>query len=207
MCIRDSTVTCPNPACRAEMPLVRQWWLANTGSRKIALKPVVDREAKRIEFEVVNLGREQRNDFDPNEGTSSRGHAECLVCGQIAHVETIRDEGAIGRMSEMPLAVIFEQTNVGKGYRLFATQDAALFREAKTLLASTNDKAPDEPLPPIGTLGFRVQRYGLTRWGDLFNTRQLLALLTFSGRVRAAYETMVTEGMETGRAKAVATYL
>lgn len=67
-------------------------------------------------------------------------------------------------------------------------------------------KAPDEPLPPIGTLGFRVQRYGLTRWGDLFNTRQLLALLTFSGHVRLP-ETMVTEGMETGRAKAVATSL
>ena len=25
------TVRCPNPTCRAEMPLVRQWWLANTG--------------------------------------------------------------------------------------------------------------------------------------------------------------------------------
>ncbi|MFQ5614546.1 MAG: DUF1156 domain-containing protein, partial [Anaerolineae bacterium] len=33
------TVTCPNPGCRAEMPLVRQWWLARTSKRKIALKP------------------------------------------------------------------------------------------------------------------------------------------------------------------------
>ena len=29
--VGQHTVTCPNPACRAEMPLVRQWWLANTG--------------------------------------------------------------------------------------------------------------------------------------------------------------------------------
>jgi len=37
---------------------------------------------------------------------------------------------------------------------------------------------PDEPLPPTGTLGFRVQRYGMLQWGDLFTTRQKLALVT-----------------------------
>ena len=35
---------------------------------------------------------------------------------------------------------------------------------------------PDEPLPPIGTLGFRVQRYGMLQWGDLFTARQKTAL-------------------------------
>jgi len=37
---------------------------------------------------------------------------------------------------------------------------------------------PDEPLPPIGTLGFRVQRYGMLQWGDLFTARQKVALVT-----------------------------
>ena len=36
---------------------------------------------------------------------------------------------------------------------------------------------PDEPLPPIGTLGFRVQRYGMLQWGDLFTARQKVALV------------------------------
>ena len=36
---------------------------------------------------------------------------------------------------------------------------------------------PDEPMPPIGTLGFRVQRYGMLQWGDLFTGRQKAALL------------------------------
>ena len=31
---------------------------------------------------------------------------------------------------------------------------------------------PDDPLPPIGTLGFRVQRYGMLQCGGLFTTRQ-----------------------------------
>jgi adenine-specific DNA methylase/very-short-patch-repair endonuclease len=38
---------------------------------------------------------------------------------------------------------------------------------------------PDEPLPPIGTLGFRVQRYGMLQWGDLFTARQKVALIEF----------------------------
>jgi putative DNA methylase len=38
---------------------------------------------------------------------------------------------------------------------------------------------PNEPLPAVGTLGFRVQRYGMTEWGDLFTGRQKLSLLIF----------------------------
>jgi len=66
---------------------------------------------------------------------------------------------------------------------------------------------PDEPLPPVGTLGFRVQRYGLLRWGDLFNPRQKLALITFVDRVRRAHAQMLAEGYDPEYAKAVATYL
>jgi hypothetical protein len=43
---------------------------------------------------------------------------------------------------------------------------------------------PDEALPPIGTLGFRVQRYGLLEWGDLFTARQKAVLVWFVKAVR-----------------------
>jgi len=66
---------------------------------------------------------------------------------------------------------------------------------------------PDEPLPPEDTLGFRVQRYGLTQWGDLFNARQKLALLTFAAKVREAHQTMLAEGLAPEFAQAVTTYL
>ncbi len=57
-------------------------------------------------FEVIDLANAAHKDFDPNQGTSSAGHATCLVCGQVADVEHVREEGAAGRMGEMPLAVI-----------------------------------------------------------------------------------------------------
>ncbi|HNT77621.1 MAG TPA: DUF1156 domain-containing protein [Anaerolineae bacterium] len=201
------TVTCPNPACRAEMPLVRQWWLAKTSSRKLALKPVVDRASKTMAFEVVDLSRVKKPEFDPDTGTSSRGNATCPVCGQVADVAYIREEGKAGRMGALPLAVITEQPGAGKAYRPFNNEDGALFRKAAERLQPLADEAPDEPLPAIGTLGFRVQGYGLTHWRDLFNTRQLLALLTFSRQVRDAYEAMIAGGMDAERAKAVTTYL
>ncbi|MEX0715869.1 MAG: hypothetical protein WD066_04745, partial [Planctomycetaceae bacterium] len=50
--------------------------------------------------------------------------------------------------------------------------------------ASRRSLVPDEPLPPPGGLGFRVQPYGILNWGDLFFPRQLLALTTMAGLVR-----------------------
>jgi adenine-specific DNA methylase len=66
---------------------------------------------------------------------------------------------------------------------------------------------PDESLPPKETLGFRVQRYGILKWGDLFNSRQKLALITFVEKVRLAYKKMMEEGYEEEYAKAVVSYL
>jgi adenine-specific DNA methylase len=52
-----------------------------------------------------------------------------------------------------------------------------------------------------------VPIYGLTRWGDLFNARQKLALITFADKVRQAHAQMGAQGAEQEFAKAVATYL
>lgn len=38
--------------------------------------------------------------------------------------------------------------------------------------ANGSSVVPDESLPPIGALGFRVQRYGILKWRDLFAARQ-----------------------------------
>jgi adenine-specific DNA methylase len=47
----------------------------------------------------------------------------------------------------------------------------------------------------------------MTRWGDLFNTRQKLALITFAEKVRKVHKKMLAEGADAEFAKAVATYL
>jgi putative DNA methylase len=70
---------------------------------------------------------------------------------------------------------------------------------------------PDEPTPIGGGPGaeraFSVHKYGLTRWGDLFNARQKLALITFADKVRQAHVQMRSQSAEPDFAKAVVTYL
>lgn len=50
------TVTCPNPACGAEMPLVRGWWLPKKSNKEVALRPIVDHERKAITFATPPSG-------------------------------------------------------------------------------------------------------------------------------------------------------
>ncbi|MGC8657286.1 MAG: DUF1156 domain-containing protein, partial [Thermoplasmata archaeon] len=64
-----------------------------------------------------------------------------------------------------------------------------------------------ELLPSVGTLGFRIQRYAMNTWGDLFNSRQKLVLITFSEKVRLAYDRMIKEGYEEDYAKVICTYI
>ncbi|MDW8293525.1 MAG: DUF1156 domain-containing protein, partial [Anaerolineae bacterium] len=43
------TLPCQNPACGAEIPLMRQTWLAKKDKKKVALRLVPDRTAKRVD--------------------------------------------------------------------------------------------------------------------------------------------------------------
>jgi adenine-specific DNA methylase len=68
------------------------------------------------------------------------------------------------------------------------------------------DPVPDEELPLMSGV-FNVPLYGMTKWGDLFNSRQKLALITFTEKVRLAYKRMVEEGYDEEYTKAVVSYL
>lgn len=41
-----------------------------------------------------------------------------------------------------------------------------------------------------------VVLYGMTKWGDLFNSRQKLALITLLDKVRESYHEMLTDGYD-----------
>jgi hypothetical protein len=85
----------------------------------------------------------------------------------------------------MLLAVVtLKDGEQGRRYRLPTERDYAAVRAAQHAVAKLPDGAvPDEPLPPIGSLGFRVQRYGMMQWGDLFTARQKLLLATLVEKI------------------------
>ncbi|MBC7362514.1 MAG: DUF1156 domain-containing protein [Candidatus Aminicenantes bacterium] len=210
------TIPCQNPICSAQIPLTANFWLAKKEGKKVALFPYV--EGKKVKFKIVGTGYEKMHkDFDPEKGTVSRAVAICPVCGSTIDDDTTRKLFQEGKAGERMVAVILHHRGKsGKTYRLATEKDVKIFKEAERYLEKKRqelmekwgfDPVPDEPLPPKETLGFRVQRYGMLKWGDLFNSRQKLALVIFVEKVRQAYKKMLSEGYDGEYSKVVTTYL
>jgi putative DNA methylase len=214
------TLPCKNPACGVEIPLMRQTWLAKKDGKTIALRLIPNREERRVEAEIVGANGEPI-DFDPEESTVSRANVRCLLCGGTIDDNTTRRlfrEGKSGQ--RMMVVVLYHQNRTGKTYRLPTERDLAAYRAAEAALEQKRqalwaewgmNPVPDEPTPIGGGPGaeraFSVHKYGLTRWGDLFNPRQKLALITFAEKVRQAHAKMLAQGADSEFAKAAATYL
>jgi len=209
------TIFCQNLACGAQIPLMRQFWLAKKDNKKVSLYPYV--ENKEVKFKIVGTGYEKMpSNFDPEKGTVSRAVAVCPVCGSVVDDKTTRKLFQEGKSGERMVAVVLSHPNSqGKRYRIATLKDLEAFRKAKEYLEEKRQKlmeewgvdpVPDEELPLMsGT--FNVPLYGFTKWGDLFNARQKLALITFTEKVRLAYQKMIEEGYDEEYAKAVVSYL
>jgi len=204
------TVKCPNPACGATIPLVRQLWLCKK-NRSVALRMTPNRKTKRCDFTVVE-GTEV--DFDPESGSVQEGKAACPFCGSVAAGEYLRAESKAGRMGGQILSVVVACGSRGKAYRKATPSDTAVYESATKRLAraAAKDKAglPNEPMTPDrpspnsrGLSG--VVRYGLSEFGHLYNARQSLALLALCRSLHAAVEGPCQQDEE--RASAVADYL
>jgi adenine-specific DNA methylase len=210
------TIPCQNPSCNAEIPLVGQYWLSINEDKSVALHPFV--EGRSVKFEIV--GREYKRmpkDFDPASGSVSGAIARCLVCGFVVDDKTVPQLFKSGKSYQRLLAVILHKEGTrGKKYRIADEKDWIVFKNAEDYLHKKIKELssdwgvspiPDEPLPPIGTLGFRVQRYNMLTWGDLFNSRQKLALIVFTEKVRKAHSQMLDAQYEKEYARAVTSYL
>jgi len=117
-------------------------------------------------------------------------------------MDDLRRQGRQGLLGTQVTVVVVETTKPGvkkafKYYRL--PTDIEL--DASDVTADDLDQVfanlphgiPDEPLPPVGTLGFRIPLYGFTRWRDVFLSRQLLTLGVFVTHTRQAIELIQRE--------------
>jgi len=216
------TMQCQNPACGAEIPLMRQFWLRRKEdsdgridwSGSIYLHPVIDKK-KHVDFEIINA--KQLAGFDPSKGTRPTSRARtsfvCPICGvtykQRDIQKTANDRGIGHRL----IAVVLHRPGErGKKYRLSTGNDLAVFAKAKKRLQEWLRKwdgewslVPDEPLPYLRSI-FNVHVYGVRSWSELFNPRQLLCLRTFVAKLKASHAKMLKEGYDSEYAKTVATY-
>lgn len=185
------TVTCPNPTCGVEMPLVRSWWLGKKRGKEAWIKPftVPDKDhpsGRRVQFHI-----EHSAGGPPIDATvSGRRGATCVTCGAAVDSDYLRAEGAARRMGAALMAIVAE----GRRQRVYLDP------------VEEHVRAADVPHPtdvPDGTLSAHPQymgvpRYGMTEVADLFTNRQLLTMTTFSDLVLAARELALSHALASG---------
>ena len=121
------TIPCQHPTCGAEIPLMRQFWLANKKRKKVALYPYVENGA--VNFKIVGDGYEPMpSGFDPTKGTVSNAVAVCDICGSPVEGKLTRKLFQEGEAGERMVAVVMhKQRGAGKHYRLATDADFVVF--------------------------------------------------------------------------------
>ena len=184
------TVCSPDPRFQdAHTPLVNNWWLSKRRGGEAYIRPIVDRVARKIDFEVVEGAG------TPPAPSKNR----CLFSDTPLSFAYIREEGVAERLSTCLMATVTHGSN---GWRHFGPRP-------EDLLAVEKVPPVDQPRLelPQKALGFRVQQYGIRRWSQLFTSRQMLALEAFASLVAEAGGWARDDGADDEYATAISTFL
>jgi putative DNA methylase len=205
------TISCPNPACGATMPLVSSFWLSKKPNNRAWVEPVLvggdDTPDGRLGVRFV-VKDNQKGGTPPDAPKFGRGSKfRCLVCDQISDEAHVKAEGKAGRMGQQLMAVVVE------GHR------GRKYLEANEAHVAAAERAQPDWQPDAAIANnprdFRTQLYGMPNFSDLFTPRQLVALGTFSDLVGEARDLVrkdaltcdLPEERAAAYADAVATYL
>lgn len=181
------TVTCPNPACGIEMPLVRSWWLGKKKGKEAYVVPNV--VGGRVEYTIGhNLGQAPSKDAD---GTmSGRKGAVCVGCATAVSTDHIKEAGLAGRLGASLIATVAE----GSRQRIYLAPTPEHIEAAEV---PRPDDVPDQPLG-YDPRNLWTPAYGLDTFASLFTNRQLMALTTFSDLVVEVRERVLVDARDAG---------
>lgn len=181
------TVKSPNPAfSHAEVPLASTFVLSSKADNEAYVQPVIDGDHYRF---TVKMG------VPPKEaagGTTAGKRAAfiCLLSKSPIDYNHIRAEGKAGRMGQRLMAVVAEGAR-GRIYLSPTDEQARIAANAQP------EWTPEMDLPN-NPRDFKTPNYGLTKFGDLFTPRQLVALTTFSDLVAEAIEKCRQDALAAG---------
>src|SRR5260221_9504917 len=178
------TVTCPNPACGAQMPLTSKWWLSKKKGKEAWVDPHVDYGTipPTIRY-VVTTGKGK-----PQDGTVNRQGAHCIACGTPIGLDYLRSACKSGQIGTQLMAIVAE----GQHRRVYLSPNEDQINVA---IREESRWKPEQSLPD-NPRWFSPPLYGLSTYGDLFTNRQLVALTTFSDLVQEAREKVLADAQQ-----------
>lgn len=180
------TVKCPNPACGAQMPLVSSFELSKKKGNQTWVEPQIDRQKRTVTL-TVKSGK-GKVPTSPKQGRGAK--FKCLVCGEVAPDQHLKDEGVAGRMGTQLMAIVTEGNN-GQNFHSPTLEHQQV---SNTLSPSWQPlgELPEDPR------NIWCKSYGLVEFADLFTTRQLVALTTFSDLIAKASEQVLADAQAVG---------
>ena len=165
------TVKSPNPAfSKIDVPLIGSFTVATQGGKTVWIEPVIDQKKGEYNFAMRVGGKPKVS------GTITRTGAECLVSGTPMSFAYIRNEAKAQRMGSRLMGIVAKY----EGEKIFLPPTE--MQESILLKLKTEDSPPGDI--PEQALGIRVQLYGITKYADLFNKRQLKMLITLTDIVQ-----------------------
>lgn len=183
------TVKCPNPACGCQMPLVSSFKLSTKKGKEAWIEPTIDRSQQPpiVNFEV-KIGK----GTPPEPPKIGRGAKFCcLVCNQVANEKDIRAE-FIAKRNNAQLIAIVAEGDKGRIYISPSEQQLAIAISAKPKWK------PEEEMNQKTSNLVSGRGYGITHWHEIFTSRQLVALTTFSDLIKEAREKIIQDSVAAG---------
>ena len=223
------TVRCESPNCGAEIPLLSSLWLCKKPGRRWALRyrpTQAGASAPQGHLEIF----QPTNESEVAPGTVKQARATCPCCSVTLPTDRLRaqlsqqhggcnpvlDLGGKRIGGAMLVAVVtIAPSGRGRAYRLPTEADYVPFAAASkrlgslpTATANGLSTIPDEPVNPTrpspNARGLSaVTRYGVETFGDLFNSREKLALVAIGNAVAEMHERVPPR--DRGLVEAVAT--
>lgn len=181
------TIRCPS--CGLIIPLSPNWWIVrgNTDESSIAMKVIPSEIDDKCGFEIIKGPISQG--FDPSKGTIKRDRVECPRCRIVIDGKQVKQEAKKDQMGHQLYCVCVKNKRLGKKRLKWdfraptkeeydAITNAELKLEEKLAGWKAKKFVPTENFP-VTANDTRPIQYGMNRWCDLFNSRQLLTHLTY----------------------------
>ncbi|SIQ12181.1 putative DNA methylase [Cellulosimicrobium aquatile] len=199
------TVTCPNPGCGIEMPLVRSWWLGKKKGKEAYVVPSVVPDAaapsgRRVTFTIGHDPKDAPT--RENDGTmSGQKGGSCVACGTYVSASEAHRQTDVAH-DDQPKPTLMAVVAEGQRRRLYLPATAEHKRAASKPNALARSIRADAAVnaPSRGTFGGNAQgrRWGFFTFADYFTDRQVVALATLSDLVSEAREQVLQDALTAG---------
>lgn len=159
--------------CNQRIPLLNQMYLSK--HKKIGLRFIPTQDKDFVVEIVENISEKNGKSF-----TQKRGKVQCISCGNTIGYKAMTQDIAKNKDKEMIAIQIQKPGRQGRGYVLPSADDKKQYKESSQYLKNRYNEmiglVPQENILAShqNTLWF----YGIRRWNEFFNDRQLLILAT-----------------------------